>query len=71
MEEINQTPPDRLTADQRCAEVALYMARALARLRTTPITMSGEPDVESTFDLPSSVTRAFMTTRHQRKMEST
>jgi hypothetical protein len=34
MHEINHTPPERMTPEQRRLEVALLLARGLARLRT-------------------------------------
>lgn len=34
MHEINHTPPERMTPEQRRFEVALLLARGLARLRT-------------------------------------
>ena len=35
MHEINHTPPERMTPEQRRLEVASLLARGLARLRTT------------------------------------
>lgn len=36
MHEINHTPPDRMTPEQRRREIASMLARGLARLRMVP-----------------------------------
>lgn len=43
MNEINQTPPDRMTQEQRVDEIAALLAAALVRLRTAPSAPSAPP----------------------------
>jgi hypothetical protein len=51
MKDVNQTPPSRMTAEQRCSEVALYLARGIVRLRDTNLVKSTNRGVESEFVL--------------------
>ncbi|WP_413894000.1 hypothetical protein [Candidatus Skiveiella danica] len=36
MHEVNQSPPERMTPEQRRCEIASILARGLARLRMSP-----------------------------------
>ncbi|GAC1405591.1 MAG: hypothetical protein NVSMB6_00390 [Burkholderiaceae bacterium] len=51
MKDVNHTPPSRMTADQRCSEVSLYLARGIVRLRNTNLAKSAKHDGESDFVL--------------------
>ena len=47
MHEINHTPPERMTPEQRRHEIASMLARGLARLRTTHTPPSANVAAES------------------------
>ncbi len=51
MHEINHTPPERMTPEQRRLEVALLLARGLARLRTVHPAQSANIDKSSEISL--------------------
>ncbi|MFZ6813715.1 hypothetical protein ACO0K3_04560 [Undibacterium sp. Rencai35W] len=51
MKDVNQTPPSRMTAEQRCSEVAHYLARGIVRLRNTNLAKSARHGAESDFVL--------------------
>lgn len=51
MQQTNHLPPVRMTPEQRCAEVALYLARGIVRLRNTNLAKSANRGAESDFVL--------------------
>lgn len=51
MHAVTQLPPEQMTPEQRCREVASLLANGLARLRDTSIQKSGITGLENEFDL--------------------
>ena len=51
MHEINQVPPDRMTAEQRRREIASLLANGLVRLRGADFRPSARRTSESEFEL--------------------
>lgn len=51
MMDVNQTPPDRMTSEQRRLEVAALLARGIARLRQPSLRQSKNLHEESGFEL--------------------
>jgi len=51
MKDVNQTPPNRMTAEQRCSEVSLYLARGIVRLRNSNLAKFAKHGGESDFVL--------------------
>lgn len=47
----NQTPPERMTAEQRLGEVASLLAQGLLRLRESVPGLSPDPPAERELDL--------------------
>lgn len=46
MMDVNQTPPDRMTVEQRRQEVGQLLARGISRLRMPPQNLSPESEFE-------------------------
>ncbi len=46
MMDVNQTPPDRMTAEQRRLEVAKLLARGIARIKSPPQNDASESEFE-------------------------
>ncbi len=51
MHAVNQTPPDRMTPQQRRREIASTLATGLARLRAAGLDRSADATPESEFEL--------------------
>ncbi len=51
MMDVKQTPPDRMTSEQRREEVATLLARGVARLHMPQTTHPQNPSTESEFEL--------------------
>ena len=51
MLQINTLPPERMTAEQRCAELAGLLAAGLCRLRQPDFAKSANTPQETTFVL--------------------
>lgn len=54
MMDVNQTPPERMTPEQRRQEIAMLLANGLIRLRDTHTLQSPNGLPESEFELDSS-----------------
>ena len=50
MLQINTTPPDRMTPEQRCHEIASLLANGLARQRSSGVAQSANVAAESEFE---------------------
>ena len=46
MMDVNQTPPDRMTAERRLQEVGQLLARGIVRLRMPPQNIAPESEFE-------------------------
>lgn len=51
MMDVNQTPPDRMTSEQRRQEVATLLARGIARTREPRSRQPETMELESEFEL--------------------
>ena len=51
MQQINTIPPERMTAEQRCAELAGLLAAGLCRLRQADFAKSANTTQETPFVL--------------------
>jgi hypothetical protein len=51
MMDVNHTPPERMTAQQRRLEIAALLACGIARLRQPRISQSNKGTTESRFEL--------------------
>ena len=51
MQEVNQTPPDRMTSEQRRCEIASLLACGLVRLRMSDTSQSASNGTESEISL--------------------
>lgn len=51
MLQINTLPPERMTAEQRCAELAAFLAAGLCRLRQPDFAKSANTPQETPFVL--------------------
>lgn len=51
MMDVNQTPPERMTAAQRRQEVATLLARGIARLLDPGLGEAETTEIESEFEL--------------------
>jgi hypothetical protein len=54
MMDVNQTPPEKMTPEQRRQEIAVLLARGIVRLRGTYSLQSPNGLPESEFELDSS-----------------
>lgn len=54
MMDVNQTPPEKMTPEQRRQEIATLLANGLARLRSTGCQRHAGVTAESKFELDSS-----------------
>jgi hypothetical protein len=54
MMDINQTPPEKMTSEQRRQEIAALLARGIVRLREQRLRVPLNFCVESEFELDSS-----------------
>lgn len=58
MMDVNQTPPERMTPEQRRLEVAALLARGIARCRQPNLQRSATSHAESEFELANSLRRS-------------
>ncbi|SFM13853.1 hypothetical protein SAMN05421863_101473 [Nitrosomonas communis] len=58
MMDVNQTPPEKMTPEQRRQEIASILANGIARLRTAGSQQHAVMATESKFELDSSGQRS-------------
>lgn len=70
MMDVNQIPPDRMTPEQRRLEVAVLLARGIARCRQPNLQRFATSHAESEFELANSLRRSVhMVSNNQRDKE--
>lgn len=67
MMDVNQTPPERLTAEQRKQEVATLLARGIARLLDPGLGEAETTEIESEFELAIPPRRSVHEVSNQRR----
>jgi hypothetical protein len=65
--DVNQTPPERMTAEQRRQEVATLLAHGIARLTQSGIHRSKNHGTESEFELAIPSGRSVHEVSNQRR----
>lgn len=71
MMDVNQTPPDRMTSEQRRQEVATLLARGIARMREPRSHQPETMELESEFELAIPPGRSVHgVSNNQRNMET-